>query len=56
MNIEDMIANARAAARESNEDIHPYWGEYLTVLKLNAAYYGGLNVGNMDNYKEARSA
>ncbi len=56
MTIEDMIANARTAARENNEEVHAYFGEYLSVLKLQAAYYGGFNVGSMDNYKEARGA
>ena len=55
MTIEDMIANARTAARENNEEIHSYWGEYLSVMKLTAAYYGGFNVGNFDNYNEVRS-
>lgn len=54
MPIEDMIANARTAARKNGEGIHPYWGDYLSVVKLHAAYYGGFNVGNMDNHNALR--
>jgi hypothetical protein len=42
-----MIANAREASRKNNEEIDAYWGEYLRVMQLRVAYYGGFNVGNM---------
>lgn len=54
MTISDMIANARAAAVAENEALDPYWGEYPRVMKLLVAYYGGFNVGNMDNYNRLR--
>jgi hypothetical protein len=54
MTIQDMITNARNTARENGESVDAYWGEYLCVIKLRAAYYGGFNVGNTGNYNRVR--
>ena len=54
MTIKDMIANAREASCKNNERPDSYWGEYLRVMRLRAAYYGGFNVGNMDNPNRVR--
>ena len=56
MNINEMINTARTFAAKSDEEIDSYWGEYTSVLRLTAAYYGGLNTASdMTNYKRLRS-
>tara|TARA_R100001086_G_scaffold187482_1_gene105570 strand:- start:462 stop:635 length:174 start_codon:yes stop_codon:yes gene_type:complete len=56
MNINEMLNTARTFAAKSDEEIDSYWGEYTSVLRLTAAYYGGLNTASdMTNYKRLRS-
>jgi len=56
MKIADMIATAQNAATANGESRDSYWGEYPSVMKLLAAYYGGLNtVSDMRNYNRLRS-
>lgn len=55
MNINDMIKTTRDHAIATGEVCDPFFGEFKSVLKLMAAYYGGFNIASdMSNYNSLR--